>query len=80
MGEWGLTPARLFYEQATATFHFLYHGEKGVHRQKLLDFVTSYYTGKKVKLTVDAAFGLSPKELGQKVEAFAAQVAKGWRP
>jgi hypothetical protein len=80
VGEWGLTPARIFYEQATATFHFLYHGEKGLYRQKLLDFVTSYYTGKKAELTVDVAFGMKPKELGQKVEAFAAQVAQGWRP
>ncbi|MHC4732464.1 MAG: hypothetical protein ACYS6Z_17995 [Planctomycetota bacterium] len=80
VGEWGLTPARLFYEQATATVHFLYHGEKGRYRQQLLDFVTSYYTGKKDKLTIEAAFGMQPQELGQKVEAFAAQVAAGWRP
>jgi hypothetical protein len=80
VGEWGLTPARVFYEQATATFHFLYHGEKGRYREKLLDYVTSYYTGKKQKLSVEAAFGMKPQELGKKVEAFAARVAGGWRP
>ena len=80
VGEWNLTPARLFYEQATATLHFLYHGDKGRYREKLLDFVTSYYTGKKDRLNVEAAFGLKPNELGRRVEAFAAQVAEGWRP
>jgi hypothetical protein len=80
VGEWGLSPARLFYEQATATFHFLYHGENGRYRRQLLDFVTNYYTGKKRKLTVEAAFQLMPQVLGEKVEAFAASVAGGWRP
>ncbi|MHC4974256.1 MAG: hypothetical protein ACYTG3_18195 [Planctomycetota bacterium] len=80
VGEWGLTPARLFYEQATATVHFLYHGENGRYRKQLLDFVTHYYTGKKDKLTIEAAFQMKPLELGKRVEAFANQVAAGWRP
>ena len=80
VGEWGLTPARLFYEQATATVHFLYHGEDGRYRQQLLDFVTHYYTGKKDKLPIEAAFGMKPAVLGRKVEVFVNQVAAGWRP
>ncbi|MHC4549432.1 MAG: hypothetical protein ACYTEZ_11720 [Planctomycetota bacterium] len=80
VGEWGLSRARLFYEQATATFHFLYHGEQGRYRQQLLDYITSHYTGQRPKLSTDAAFGLTPAALGSKVEAFAARVAEGWRP
>lgn len=80
VGEWGLSPARLFYEQATATVHFLYHGENGRYRQRLIDYVTHFYTGKKDQLTIQAAFGMEPQYLGKKVEAFAASVAGGWRP
>jgi hypothetical protein len=74
------TPANLFYDQAAATVHFLYHGENGAYRERLLDYVTHWYTAKKPMLVIDAAFGMTPAELGRKVEAYAAQVAAGWRP
>jgi len=80
LGRDATTPARLFYEQAASTVHFLYHGEGGAYRARLIDYVTSYYTGKKDRLAIEAAFGLTPAQLGKKVEEYARSVANGWRP
>ena len=74
------TPGRLFYEQAGATVQFLYHGEEGRYRPQLVEYVTNYYTGQAGKLDIQTAFGLSAADLGRKVEAFAQEVADGWRP
>ncbi|MGQ0612314.1 MAG: hypothetical protein ACT4PV_00990 [Planctomycetaceae bacterium] len=78
--DFGFSETNCFYQQAGATCQFLYWGEEGAYRTRLLDFVTAYYTGDKDKTTIPAAFGLDPEELGKKVEAFAEAVAKGWRP
>ncbi len=85
--KWGIFPGgmveiRLFYEQAGATCHFLYWGEKGKYRSRLLDYVKSFYTSRDEETRVgkEAAFGLTPAELGAKVEAFAQAVMDGWRP
>ncbi|MCK6458598.1 MAG: hypothetical protein L6Q95_01730 [Planctomycetes bacterium] len=80
LGSRGVLPARLFYEQAAATVHFLYHGENGAYRDRLIEYVTSYYTGKKEKLDIRGAFGMSAAELGAKVATYAASVAAGFRP
>ena len=45
-----------------------------------MDYVANHYTGKKDKMSIRAAFGLSAKELGRKVEVFALRVSTGWRP
>jgi hypothetical protein len=72
---------RLFYEQSAATCHFLYWGENGKYRDALLDYVTNYYSGKEAKTGIKAAFGLSPEELGKKVEKYAISVIlEGSRP
>jgi hypothetical protein len=83
--KWALHPQRLneirlFYEQAASTCHFLYWGENGKYRQNLLDYVTHFYTGRKEWTDVERAFGLTPEELGGKVEEFAKAVMGGWRP
>jgi hypothetical protein len=83
--KWGLVPQpfveiRLFYEQSAATCHYLYWTEGGKYRAALLDYVTSFYTSKREKTGTEAAFGLSPKQLGAKVEEFARKVVDGWRP
>ena len=82
---WQLKPAifstgRLFYEQAAASCQFLYHGEGGKYRQRLLDYVVNYYSGKTRALTPRVAFGLSGKELGKRTEQFAKAVSHGWTP
>jgi len=85
-GRWNLFPYPmnemvLFYQQAGATCAFLYFGEGGKYREKLLDYVTAYYTGKKESTAIEAAFGMSEAELGKKVEDFARRVVvEGWRP
>ncbi|MHC4549341.1 MAG: hypothetical protein ACYTEZ_11255 [Planctomycetota bacterium] len=83
--KWSMRPQplveiRLFYEQSAATCHFLYWGENGKYRQRLLDYVTHYYTSRKGKADIATAFGLEPEALGKKVEEFAQAVMKGWRP
>ena len=84
-GRWNLFPIPmnemvLFYKQAGATCSFLYFGEGGKYREKLLDYVTNYYTGKKEKTAIKAAFGMTEEELGKKIEAYAKKVIEGWRP
>ncbi|MHC4973371.1 MAG: hypothetical protein ACYTG3_13670 [Planctomycetota bacterium] len=83
--KWALHPQplneiRLFYEQAASTCHFLYWGENGRYRQRLLDYVTHFYTGHKDKTDIEAGFGLTGEELGKRVEAYAKAVMDGWRP
>ncbi|MHC4939249.1 MAG: hypothetical protein ACYTHK_09800 [Planctomycetota bacterium] len=84
-GRWNLFPIPmnemiLFYKQAGATCSFLYFGEGGKYREKLLDYVTNYYTGQKEKTAIKAAFGMTEEELGKKIEAYAKKVVGGWRP
>jgi len=76
-----LVEIRLFYEQAAATGHFLYWGEGGKYRAQLLDYVTAFYTSQKEKTGIDGAFGLTPAQLGKKVEEWCRKVIyEGWRP
>jgi len=82
---WRLRPGimsttRLFYEQAAATCQFLYHGDGGRHREKLLDYVVNYYAGNKSRLNPRAAFSMSGADLGRRTEQFARSVAAGWTP
>jgi len=78
----GMFEIRLFYEQAGSTCHFLYWGENGKYRAQLLDYVKDFYTSRSedTRIAPGAAFGLTPEELGKKVEAFAQAVMDGWRP
>ena len=69
-----LSDANLFYDQAAATVHFLYHGERGTYRDELLAYLKAYYTGDEAGLDVQEAFGLSPDELGERVRAFSREM------
>jgi hypothetical protein len=42
--------------------------------------VVDNYLGRKEKLAPEAAFGMPAEELGRRVVAYAAKVARGWRP
>ena len=42
--------------------------------------MTAYYTGDKDGTDLQKAFGMTPAELGAKVEKFAQKVVDGWRP
>jgi len=80
LGRPKLSERSVFYKQASATCAFLYFGDGGKYRKKLLDFVVDCYMGNADKLTPEAAFGMTGPELGARVLAFAKQVAEGWRP
>jgi len=72
---------RLFYEQAASTCHYLYWAEGGKYRDKLKDYVTSYYTSQAEQCEIPAAFGMTAEELGRRVEEHARRVIReGWRP
>jgi len=82
---WRLRPTivstrRMFYEQAAAVCQFLYHGEGGRHRDRLIEFACNYYEIRRNQLTPQQAFGMSGAELGKKTVAFAKAVANGWTP
>jgi hypothetical protein len=82
---WGLgveitRPRRIFYDQAAATCHYLFHAEGGKRRQALLDFVKAWYGGRGADLDPSKAFGMGGAELGERVLRFAGDVAGGWRP
>jgi hypothetical protein len=65
-------PTQVFYRQAAAACHYLYFGEGGKHRQRLVDFICDYDSGEPAaKLDFETYFGVDPDELGERVEAYA---------
>ncbi|MCZ6573968.1 MAG: hypothetical protein O7C98_12490 [Planctomycetota bacterium] len=70
----------IFYKQAAATVHYLYHCGDPKLREALLDYVVNHYKGDGPNMDPKTAFGMSAAELGKQVEAFARKVAGGWRP
>ena len=83
--KWALRPQptvemRLFYDQSAATCHYLYWGDNGKYRDKLLDYVTNYYCARNDKCDIQTAFGISPEALGKAVEKWCLNVRNGWRP
>ncbi len=80
MGASRISQRRLFYEQAAATCHYLYHAEDGRYRKTLVDCLVAHYTGDAAGSHITKRLGLAPHELGAKVVAFANRVADGWRP
>jgi len=75
-----LSPMNLFYLQATAACHYLYHAENGKYRQRLIRYVGDHYMGRKANLSVEKAFGLTPEELGRRSLDWVRQKAKQYRP
>ena len=63
-----------------ATVHYLYHSGDPALREALLDYVVNHYKGDGPGMDTQKAFGMSPAELGKRVEAFAHKVAGGWQP
>ena len=66
--------------QSAATCQYLYHAENGKHRKALLQYLIDHYTRKADRMPIQAAFGMTPSELGAKVTEFSKAVAKGWEP
>ncbi|MHC4954190.1 MAG: hypothetical protein ACYTGZ_09885 [Planctomycetota bacterium] len=80
LGAQAVSTTQLWYEQSAATCQFLYHAENGKYKKALLDYVVNHYTRKKALMDTQKAFGLTPAELGARVEKFAKAVAEGWEP
>ena len=77
---WSLRPtvvstSRMFYEQSGATCHYLFHAHKGKYRERLLQYVVDWYSGRAKNLSIEKAFGMSDDELGKNVVAFSKAVA-----
>ena len=80
LGHERLSQMNLWYMQSAATCQYLYNAEKGKHRKALLAYLVNHYTRKRDKMSIAAAFGMTPAELGQRVQKFAKAVAEGWEP
>ena len=65
------SPIQMFYAQAGAVCHYLYHAEGGRYRPALINYVGAWYRNDRSRLDIRRAFGMSPKNLGQRVERFA---------
>ncbi len=72
-----LTAQHLFYLQAAAACHYLYHADGGEHRPALIDFMTSFYTEDTFGLDFALAFGRGAEEVGKAVEAYARERVNG---
>lgn len=63
------SPLQLFYAQGAALAHYLYRVEGGRHRPLLVGAVRAHHEGRPFDLAGE--LGLSPTELGERVQAFA---------
>jgi len=70
---------RLFYVQSAAATQYLIYAENAKHRRRFFECLGHYYKGY-LLVDVKKAFGLTPEELGRRIESFARQVRKGWMP
>jgi hypothetical protein len=73
-GEMNVSEISLFYAQACATTIYLFAGEEGRHREKLMEYVGAYYRGDAPK--VKEYFGMPPAELGGKARGFIRELLK----
>ena len=66
-----------FYAQSAAACAYLYHGDDGRNRAKLLDYLVAYYTAQSIspeELDIETAFGVDERELGKRILEFAKRV------
>lgn len=64
----------MFYMQSACTCLYLYNAENGKYRQTMLNYLGDYYRGNAKALDVKKVFGMSPKELGQRITAYAKKI------
>jgi hypothetical protein len=61
----------LFYAQSAALASYLFHGDGGRQRTKLLDYLVAYYSGTRMDLDFAEHFGTTAAELASHVVAHA---------
>ncbi|MFT7618009.1 MAG: hypothetical protein ACI97A_001648 [Planctomycetota bacterium] len=66
-----LSPMNVFYSQSAAVCHYLMRAENGKYRPALLGFVAAYYQSRSDPWSPEKDLGMTAKELGKKVKAFA---------
>lgn len=71
------TMGTLFYAQASAACHYLYHAENGKHRQALFEYLADHYQGMTEKDEIKQAFGLDADDLGRRIKAWCEGVLDG---
>jgi hypothetical protein len=62
------SPMQLFYAQGAVLAHYLHEVDGGARRKLLLQAVEGYYRG--TALDIPARLGVSPEELGLRVNAW----------
>ena len=62
----------MFYNQAAATVHYLYHAGPEL-RAAMLRYVAEHYKGKTTKDSIQKIFGMSATDLGKRVIEYAKQ-------
>ncbi len=67
----------LFYAQAGAACHWLFHGAGPRERAELLRIVQAWYEGDRPHLDLAKNLGTSSAELGRRIHAFAVEVSRG---
>jgi hypothetical protein len=67
-----ISDAGMFYAQASATCHYLFHAGEDL-RKRLLEYVRAYYTGSipRGQETAQLIIGMSPEQLGARVVKYA---------
>lgn len=63
-----LSPRNLFYAQAGALCHWLWHTADGKHRRVLIEFVRAYYQGESDQLDLAQILGMTPAAIGKAVQ------------
>lgn len=66
-----LSAVNVFYIQAAAATHYLMHAEGGKYRQAFLRSAAEFHTGRWKKIEIENAYGMPPRKLGRRIEAFA---------
>ena len=72
-GRAGISATELtaWWEQATATVHYLLEADNGAYHRRLADHVVAGWVGPPSRMSVDAAYGLTAEALGARVEEWA---------
>lgn len=65
-----LSRGNIFYSQAAAACHYLYHAENGKYRAALFDYLVDHYEAKTTDDDILRVFGLSPEDLGRRIKAW----------
>lgn len=67
----------MFYAQASATCHYLWHADGGKYRDKLFEIVGRHYLGQTTPMEIQEVLGVPADKFGERVQAWAKAVIGG---